>query len=508
MSVSYVRPEVQAQEKRWEIVRDCIAGQEAVKAKRTTYLPQPNASDQSAANRARYDAYLERAVFYAVTERTRDGLLGQVFARDPVAEMPNGLDVIVADVDGAGVSLAQQARRTAGSVLGYGRAGLLVDYPTTSGATTKADQDAGYIRPTITQHEPWDVINWRTVTIGARKVFSLVVIRETYVRDDDGFEARTEEQFRVLRLVPHPPPEDIPEGWKPDFAQAFYRVEIWRDAEEGHLVVETYEPRDSSGKNLKEIPFTFAGALNNDPEVDQAPLYALAVLNVAHYRNSADYEEVCYLLGQPQPVIAGLTEDWAQSNFKAPDGTVKVMYGSRAPWLLPAGGSAELLQIQPNTMLKEAMEAKERQMVALGAKLVEQKQVQRTAQEAGQEAASESSILATIARNVSQAYTQCLVWAAQFMGVSGEIAYTLNSDFPASRMTPEERAQLLKEWQATGIARSEYRTQLKKAGIAQLDDEAYKDEIESDPPAPAFTGDEMGGPGAPEGDDEEEAVAA
>ena len=31
MSVSHIRPEVAAQSKRWNLVRDCIAGQDAIK---------------------------------------------------------------------------------------------------------------------------------------------------------------------------------------------------------------------------------------------------------------------------------------------------------------------------------------------------------------------------------------------------------------------------------------------------------------------------------------------
>jgi hypothetical protein len=72
---------------------------------------------------------------------------------------------------------------------------------------------------------------------------------------------------------------------------------------------------------------------------------------------------------------------------------------TKSPWVpaprccYPEGGERRLAPSDENTMPKEAMEAKERQMVALGAKLVEQKQVQRTAMEAGMEEASTSSLL-------------------------------------------------------------------------------------------------------------------
>lgn len=538
MPVGYTRPEVSNQIAKWNLIRDCLGGAEAVKARGKTYLPIPNEADTSQDNLKRYQAYLQRAVYYNVTRRTLDGLVGQVFSREPVVEIPEEMDVLKVDVDGAGVSLEQQAKKALAMDVAMGRGALLVDYPPArldaEGnplVASQEDIDAGYVRPTITLYEPWEVINWRTVTVGARRVFSLIVISEFYVLEDDGFEARSEMQFRVLRLVPPPTPEGTPIDW----TRATYRVEIWRldstqQAEGGpqtvaardaaiYVLFEQYDPTDADGNPLREIPFTFFGALNNDAGVDHPPLYDLAVLNVAHYRNSADYEESCFLVGQPTPVLTGLTQAWLDANFKQ-NGQVVIPFGSRSGIPLPTAGDAKLLQAAPNPMPFEAMQQKERQMVALGAKLVEQKQVQRTATEAAQDDASSSSLLSSIARNVSGAYTQCLRWCALFMGASfapsaepeegeeeqpdKEIAYRLNTDFPAARMTPDERRQLMAEWQAAAIARSEYRNQLRVAGVATLTDEQAKEEIDRDPPSAGFSFEAGGGTAPPDGSAEDD----
>ena len=63
-------------------------------------------------------------------------------------------------------------------------------------------------------------------------------------------------------------------------------------------------------KPLGTIPFSFVGADNNDATVDESPLYPLAQLNVAHYRNSADYEQSLFIVGQATPVFTGLTDEW------------------------------------------------------------------------------------------------------------------------------------------------------------------------------------------------------
>lgn len=458
--VNYTRPEFTDLKPRWDLVRDCISGDRKIKDKRTTYLPQPNASDRSAANTDRYAQYLERAVFYNVTGRTLGGLKGQVFARDPVLELPPVLEILEEDVDGGGVSLDQQARKSLAATLAYGRAGLLVDYPKTEAPVTKAQQDAGEIRPNIIYFDAWDIINWRTTTIGGKKLLSLVVLSESEVVDDDGFEMVDDDYYRVLRLY-----------------EGVYWSEVWYwdKTQNDFVLFERIRPLDSTGKPWKEIPFSFIGSENNDPTPDLPPLYDLAVLNIAHYRNSADYEESCFIVGQPTPVLSGLTDAWVKDVLKG-----EVQLGSRAAVCLPENGSASMLQAEANTMPKEAMEHKEQQMVALGAKLVEGKNVQRTATEAGLDSASETSLLATSAKNVSHAYTAALKWAARFVGANEEeISYDLNTDFDIARLAPQDVAQVVASWQANAITFEEMRDNLKRGGIAYLPDEEAKEEMDS-----------------------------
>ncbi len=285
---------------------------------------------------------------------------------------------------------------------------------------------------------------------------------EKEVTDDDGFEAKEDLYFRVLRLF-----------------EGTYWSEIWYFDEElnDFVLEERVQPLDGFGNVWSEIPFTFIGADNNDPTPDLPPLYDLAVINIAHYRNSADYEETSYICGQPTPWFAGLTQEWIDKNF--PNG---IQLGSRAAISLPADGSAGMLQPEPNLVPKEAMEMKERQMVALGAKLVEQKTVQRTAKEAGIESAAETSILATSAKNVSHAYTAALKWCAAFMGITvtteTDVSYELNTDFDIARLPAADLSAIIAAWQGNAIAFEEMRDALKRGNIAYLDDEEAKQQME------------------------------
>lgn len=483
-NVQYTRIELRNVVHLYDKIRDCISGSHAVKTRGDVYLPRPNATDDSDANLARYDAYLKRAVFYNVTRRTVLALVGQIFLRAPQVDIPTSLDPLKLDANGENVTLEQIASTTAQYVLAYGRAGLLVDFPTLSANVTMADLDKGDLRPTINVYPGREIINWRKALRGARSVYTLIVVREEYTDTDDGFEARTSPQYKVLRLVPVDQAtqqirNSFPADWEDMFGDALiaatssktdiYKIEVWRGSSEhtGFNLAQEYFPKDNAGNFLNEIPWMFVGAEKNDDSVDHPPMADMAELNISHYLNSADYEESVFVIGQPTPYVSGVTEEWNQNVLK---GTLQL--GSRGLIALPNGGTAGLLQAEPNTLASEAMEKKERQMVALGAKLVEQRQVQRTATEAQMEGTSDTSILANIAKNVSTAMEWSVKKACVFTGDNQTaVSFILNTEFDLTRMDPQERAQLLEEYVTGGIAFTEYRANLRRGGVATLDDE-------------------------------------
>jgi hypothetical protein len=463
---------------KWDKLNDCLEGQDAIKAAGEKYLPIPRVDDDPEQNRIRYNNYLMRAVWYNATSRTLQGLVGEVYSRDPVMTIPDELSVFKTDIDGAGVNVNQQSKACLSYVLAYGRAGLLIDYPKTDGPITIAQQKSGEIRPTVTLYRGDEVINWRTRKVGAKRLLSLVVIHESYEHAPNPFEVSTGHQWRVLQL------NDANE----------YFVQVWRrrerldtdplydglDTDWFDYIYEETVPTDAAGQPFKSIPFTFVGVMNNDENPDTPPMYDLACLNIAHYRNSADYEESAFMVGQPTAWFSGLTQSWVDDVFQG-----RIFLGSRAAIPLPVGAQAGLLQVNANSMPKEAMDQKERQMVALGAKLVVNNDVQRTLGEAQQEEASESSILATATKNVSIAYTFAIQVASQFVVTGGiaieKILYDLNTDFPAARLTPNDRAQLISEWQSGAITFNEMRDALRRGGIATADNDDAKADIEANP---------------------------
>lgn len=430
-NIDFVHPELRAVLTRYRMIADCLEGEEAVKRAGNgggAYLIRPNLPNATNSRPSRVDGgdddpmfdaaavteeqeerfrqLVARAVFYNVTQRTHRGLVGAVFKNEPAVTVPEFLPRIEEDCDGAGVPLAQQAEKAAGYALAFGRYGLLVDYPSLAEPATRAQVVSGDVSPTVVLYDPQSVINWRTIVVGASRILSLVVIRESVSVSDDGFQTEDEPRWRVLRLV-----QGESDGG------LVYEVSMWKQGAKSGYELDGLPivPKDGSGKPFTRIPFLFGGAVNNDPEVDLPPLADLAGLNIAHYRNSADNEELLHMCGQATPIVCGLTEDWAREILRG-----EVRLGSRGLVPLPAGGSATLLQMQSTTAIGEAMKDKERQMVALGAKLVEQKQVQRTATEAAIEDAAETSVLGSCVRNVEAAYRWALQVCCDFVGANRE----------------------------------------------------------------------------------------
>ena len=469
MPVDSIRTDVADMLPRWDKIRAAIDGGSAVKKAGDKYLPRPNPTDVSVANYKRFEQYLFRAVYYGVTGNTLSGLIGQAFAADPQVSVPRALEPMLADVNAAGLSLDQQAQATLAEVVSVGRVGLLADFPRLDRSTTMLEIQQGVIKPRIITYKAHDIINWATSYDGLSNRLSLVVLREIYTAvGGDEFGAPTECQYRVLRLV-----------------DGVYTCAIYRKTPDGSFVAVpdlSGTPLGSDGRPLPYIPFVCCGATNNDPGIDNPPLEALADLNLAHYRNSADYEEAVYLVGQPTPWISGLTQQWVSEVLTGTDGQPRILLGSRAPIPLPEGGAAGLLQVAANSMPLEAMRMKESQMLALGARLVDSSAPTRTLGEALIDNAVQSSVLSRCAGNVSAAYTQALRWCAGFVGAdAGEIEYAISTDYQASRVDAATRAQIVAGWQAGLTTWSEARAELRAGGVELEDDADARDVIDANP---------------------------
>jgi hypothetical protein len=472
MPASTQHPDYISNLQRWELVRDCVEGEDAIKLRRdrsgsqalgvglltadgTRYLPAPNARDSSQENLERYLAYRLRASFVNFTGFTKEGLLGMVFRKPAVIELPTGLEFLNDNADGGGTGIVQLLKDGIADTMETGRYGLLTDYPEAPAGLTQAQVEARGLRATISTYPAESIVNWRFETVGTITQLTLVVLKELVDKVEDDFEVEQVTHHRALVLI---------DGV---YAQQLYDED---DKPIGPMIV----PTKADGSTWSIIPFQFVGSQNNDPTPDKSVLLDLANVNVSHYRNSADYEESSFMVGQPTPVISGLSQSWVDDILKG-----GVMLGSRTAILLPDGGSGSLLQADPNSMPAVGMERKEQQMIMIGARIIQDSSGVETAEAAKIRFGGQNSKLAMLAGNWDEALTTAIKWAGEFQGTSdGKVKVEMNKQYFDATLTPQEAIAGTQLLDRRVIAPSDLRGKLRKTGWIEMDrtDEAIDDE--------------------------------
>lgn len=489
---------------RWRVVRDVINGGESLRT--DDYLPQLNPTDTSDENKKRNAAYRQRAVWYPATQFTQEGLVGLAFHNDPTTNLPPKLEYLLKDADGCGVSLYQQSQATLANNLAVGRHGLFVDFA------------EGLQRPVIKAYCAENIVNWRYEDIGGAAKLKMIVLKEEVEEDDGAWGVKCVSQWREVFLSPAG--EVTVRVWREDpayvnqqqSATQVPKVQVPFSGEGDNAVFE--QVLRSRGAVLTEIPFTFIGSRNNDATIDASPLYGLAQINLAHFRNSADFEDSVFFCGQVQPWISGLDEKWRdflQNPYIVDENGVRrytgqrMYVGSRSPLLLPKDASFGMAQAEPNTLVQDAMKHKEEQMIAAGARMIESTQPNKTATGENNDREATTSVLSMCVSNVNEAYQKAIGFCARFLDIAVpekgfEDAFKIQQDFASMTADAQLMAELVKSWQAGLLAKNDVRDFYRKLGLVATErtNEAIDRDIEKDGP-PLGTMDDGAPGGTPPG---------
>lgn len=475
MPVSTQHPDYSRYLPIWTQTRDAVRGTVAIKEKKHQYLPVPDntsGDERKGTETIRYRQYMKRALFTNFTGRTKNALVGAAFRKDPVMEVPEGLNYLISDATGDGLSLTQLAKDELSNLMETGRSILLVDYPQTDENVTIEDVRRMNLRASIIPYTCEQVINWKTDVVGGYRMLTSVVIAEEYIEPLDEFDHSTKVQYRVLRL-----------------REDGYTQQIYRDDEP---FTNEFYPKRADGTNWNEIPIMFIGSKNNDSTIDDAPLADIAEVNLAHFRNSADYEESCFLVGQPTLFI---THSLSLEQFKQfnPQG---IKLGSRAGHVLGEQGSATLLQANENQLVMRAMEAKEQQMIAIGARIIQDRTSRsdrETAEAARIRFASENSVLGDVVGNLSEAINKCIGWAGEFMGVDSEgTRFLINREFYDRDVDPQMIMSMVTLLDRDIIAEQDIFDRLKTGGLISPERSLEDVRDESGMNSPIATGNQDG----------------
>lgn len=393
----------------YDMVRDALEGSRRIKAQGPVYLPQPSGMSSSD-----YAAYLTRAYYYPVAERTLRGMCGLALRNDPQIELPARLEPMRRAATFKGHALDVLIEDLLRETLSVGRTCIVLDYP--SEGAGPADP------PFISVFNAETILDYKESLVDGRSRLAMLRLAEDH---DDGEEV---ERHLVYTLEPH-------------LVIRRYEMEGHKEIPFGEEIVPTVK-----GQPLFTIPAVIISPYNLAADAEKPPMLDLVTVSLAHFRNSADYEHALYLTAQPTP--------WITGQMSAADKPSAI--GSGAIWILPDGATAGMLEFQGAGVaaIRTAMEDKKNEMASLGARMIHEginrNESSDTARMRGR---AEMSLLVSSVKMVSAALQMLLSWAAEWVGSpASSVKVTMSKDFISTQIDSNTLNALVKAWQSGAIS--------------------------------------------------------
>jgi hypothetical protein len=445
MSVETVHPLYTENLPLWEKVRACVSGQADVKAQGNTYLPEQGKTgskpEDVASDKARYEAYIKRAVFTGFTTRTAEGLYGQVFAKEPekTGEHLELFDKLLSNVDKGGTSLDQFSSDLVWDNIQAPWGGILVDHSPNAEGLNQAEKEKLGMGAFMRRYPAESADNFRYGTVNDKSTLVMVKLKENYqVVTDDEFNPADKIRYRVLRLVDGKTLLEPVSG-------AAYIQEIWEQTDEGEWVItDSFTPK-IEGKPLDFIPFFLCPA--NDP--DKSMLLPVADQNISHYQLDAELKNILHLHAMPTGVLLGV--DPPMKTIKTSEGEktepADIVMGKMLILKASGEGTPNAKYMEPAgtgaAQISAKMENIEKLIELMGATFYKKTRGQETATAAKIHQAGENAVLGSYALNMSEKITGATRLYLWWSGIPKEIAdlftYALNMDYEYDISMVDER---------------------------------------------------------------------
>lgn len=426
MPINNVHQEYKDMLPSWVACRDVFAGERAVKAAGTKYLPRLSAQKE-----ADYQNYKLRATFFNITAKTLNALTGLVMSKPVITQYDELLKAYFEDRDG--VQLGELVGLSVQEVLLMGRFGLLVDAPVGGG------------QPIILTYSAESIINWSTTADGK---LEWVVLKELVQQPltSDRFVLESVVQYRLLELV-----------------DGVYTVQLYDD--QNKPVGPQVTPQ-VNGQPLSEIPFIIMNPSGTDAGIEKSPMEDIVNMNLSLYRTSADLEWGRHFTGLPTPVISGV------------DSSTTLTIGGTQAWVLPdPNAKAYFLEFtgQGLQSLEKAMSEKQGQLATMSARMIDQStRGSESAEAVRLRYLSESSTLSQVCSTIDKALNLVYGWVATFIGVD-KPSISMPKEFLASRLTPAELNALTTTYLKGLIDKATYIYNLRRGDM--LDPQRTDDEV-------------------------------
>lgn len=271
----------------YRMMRDCMAGQSAVRAATTTYLPktdgQRELEKRARGNRAIYQAYVARARFPDILSPIVSGF-GALATQKPyeVENLPAAMRYLEEDA-GCGIPL----ERWQASLLPEGL--VPSQYALVADAKRAGEGDG---KPRLSLYTAESILNW-IIEDGRLVMLTVEEQREVY-DDETPWESETESLYRVFQLVRSREPEP---GEPAAAVPRYYRQRLYNEA--GDLLDEWPFPEQ------EELPCVLGGATRCNTDPERPALIGVAEAQIGYYQLSAMYRQALYMSTNPTMFAPG-----------------------------------------------------------------------------------------------------------------------------------------------------------------------------------------------------------
>lgn len=423
----------------WQLCRDAIDGEGAIKARAYEYLPMPSGfAAQDDNGKAMYEAYRARASFPELLAPSVSAMIGIIHGKEIKCDLPESMEYLYENIDSNGLPLEAFHRRITRELLIIGSYAILADIPREGGDPYLS----GYSRDRLIN---WDKDWW--VLDETR------MIRKGFVWD----------QLRQYLLL------HIDGGL---YSPMMYD-------ENGNF--EEIEVRGVGGAFLPRIPFVVGSAVDLSPRIEAPPLIGVARAALAMYQLSADYRHQLYMSGQETLVAI---DGEAPSGVGA--GVVHQMFSGE-------GKQARLEYVSPSCSgidaHEKAMDRERQAAIMAGARLFEDRSAQESGEAKRLRYASETATLLSVAQNSCAMLEKSLRNIAMIMGMSeeqqAEIIVYPPADLMDQTLSPQEFAALFGVYNQGGMSWETYFANGQRGGIFSMEDEADDEARRLDAPLAA-----------------------
>ena len=439
-------------------VRDAIAGESAVKAKKDIYLPRPpgmaperyinSKKPGSAFANDRYDFYLGFAEFPEIIGPTVDGLQGMIHEKPAEVELPDALGYLLEDATPDGEDLNELWERVTREVISVGRINLLHDIGTDD-----------VVR--FCTYNAEGLINWRLAPKRDGAGAQMVVLKETEELEENEFKIKKVDYFRELRLI-----------------DRVYQVRRWTADKDGKLEFIVDETTDEMGwsvpvlfgRALLTIPIDIINAAGEGFAYGPIPVMPMVRRAYSIYRKSADYNRALYNASDPQHVIYGVDDDEVPDEVGG--GTVWAFSNPEA--------RAEMLEVNGLSipLARQAIDDEYKRFHEEGGRLREQETGPESGEALRRRSQMKQVTTKSLVINAGSQFEQALRHLGRTIGLGEDaiesIVFKPNLDFAEPAMPPAEFNQLT-DAKLKGAPIS-WRTVHRQANLRDLTDMTYEDE--------------------------------